>query len=77
MNICDLINECGGPDAVGVQFIDTCADDLNWSAKKGITRVTFGTEQPLATDGLPKFGVVIWLDRDAARSAIAKHRRAA
>ena len=74
MNICELINECGGPDKVGIQFIDQCADNLDWSAKKLATRVTFYTDQALTLDGLPKCGVIVWLDRDQVKAAIAKSR---
>lgn len=74
MNICELINECGGPDKVGIQFIDQCADTLDWSAKKLATRVTFHTDQVLTLDGLPKCGVIVWLDRDQVKAAIAKSR---
>ena len=74
MNICELINECGGPNKVGIQYLDQCADDLNWSAKRGITKVTFGTDQALTPDGLSMCGVVIWLDRELVKAAIAKAR---
>ena len=74
MNICELIHECGGPDKVGVQYIDQCADALNWSAKHGVTKVTFGTDQTLTPDGLPKCGVVVWLDREQVTAALAKAR---
>lgn len=74
MNICELITECGGPDKVGIQFLDQCADDMNWSAKRATTRVTFGTDCALTPGGLAKCGIVVWLDRDAVEAAIAKAR---
>lgn len=74
MNICELINECGGPDKVNIQFIDQCADKMDDTLVNGkpITRVTFGTEQALTPDGLTKLGVIVWLDREEVKSAIAK-----
>ena len=72
MNICELINECGGPDKVGIQPLDKCADSMNYSAKKGVTKVTFGTEQVLTPEGLPMLGIIVWLDRDQVAAAIAK-----
>lgn len=72
MNICDLINECGGPDKVGIQFIDQCAHRMDYSAKRGGTKVTFGTEQMLTPDGLAKCGVIVWLDREQVKAALAK-----
>ncbi len=74
MNICELINECGGPDKVGIQFLDQCADNLDYSAKRGNTMVRFGTDQVAGPDGLPKCGIVIWLDRKDVKAAIAKAR---
>ncbi len=73
MNICELINECGGPDKVGIQYLDRCADSMDWKAGRGTT-VKFGTDQPLTPNGLAKCGIVVWLDRDAVKAAIAKAR---
>lgn len=74
MNICELINECGGPDTVGIQYLDQCFDRADYSAKRGATMVTFGTDQMLTPDGLPKLGVIVWLDRDRVKAAIARAR---
>lgn len=74
MNICELINECGGPDKVGIQYLDQCVDRLDYSAKRGVTMVRFGTEQVIELDGLPKCGIVVWLDRGQVKAAIAKAR---
>lgn len=76
MNICELIDAVGGPDAVRVQFLDQCADDLNWSAKNNITRIRFGVEQALTPNGTEKFGIVVWLDREAVDAAISRARDA-
>jgi hypothetical protein len=77
MNICELIDAVGGPDAVRVQFLDQCADDLDWSAKNNVTRISFGVEQALTPNGTEKFGIVVWLDREAVGAALAKARGAA
>ncbi len=71
MNIAELITAVG-TEHVAIQFIDSCADDLNWSAKKGVTRITFGVEQPLTLDGMEKFGVVVWMDRKAVKAALGQ-----
>jgi len=60
-----------GDDNVGVQFLDQCASDLNYSAKRGTT-VTFGTDQPVDLKGTKKLGIVLWLDRDLVAAAISK-----
>lgn len=62
-----------GDDNVEFQNLDTCATDLNYAAKSG-TKITFGTEQPISLDGTKKLGLVVWLDRDAVKSALAKAR---
>lgn len=69
MNIAELITECG-VDKVDVQYIDQCADTLNMNG--GTTRITFGTEQPLTPHGTDKLGIVVWLDRDDVKAALAK-----
>ena len=71
MNICELINECGGPDKVRIQFLDQCVDTLDYSAKRGGTMVKFGTDQVATLDGLPMCGVIVWLDRNDVKAAIA------
>jgi hypothetical protein len=73
MNIAELITEVG-VDNTRVQFLDSCADTMSWSAKQGITKITFGTEEPLTPEGLAKCGIVVWLPRDAVNAAIAKER---
>lgn len=74
MNICELIEEVG-VDTVGVQYIDKCADALNYDAKRG-TRITFGTEEPLNLQGTERLGIVVWLDRKAVAAAVAKAKGA-
>lgn len=60
-----------GDDHVQLQNLDTCADTLDWSAKRG-TKITFGTEVRLTPDGTERMGLVIWLDRAAVKAALAK-----
>lgn len=73
MNINELIDACGGPEKVGIQFLDNCATSLNYNIKSG-TKITFGTEQPLTPKGTRDHGIVVWLDRDLVATAIAKIR---
>lgn len=72
MNIAELILAVG-VDNVGIQNLDVCADRLDWSEKKG-TRITFGTDQPLTPEGLPKLGLVVWMPRKEAEAALARAR---
>ncbi len=72
MKLSELILEIGDEN-IQIQNLDTCADTLDWSAKKG-TKVTFGTEVRLNADGLDKLGMVVWLDRPAVASALAKSK---
>lgn len=71
MNICELIERCGGPEKAGIQFIDQCADSLDYNHKRG-TRITFGTNQALTPEGTVKLGIVVWLDRDAVKAALTQ-----
>lgn len=74
MNICELINECGGPDKARVQFLDQCVDTVDYSVTRGCTMVKFGTDQVPTLNGLPMCGIVIWLNRDEVSAAIEKSR---
>lgn len=69
MNICELIDACGGPNVVRIQSLDHCADKLDWSHKKG-SRITFVSEQVITPEGTKDLGIIVWLDRDAALTAI-------
>lgn len=62
-----------GDDKVGVQFIDQCAIDLNWDHKKG-TRITFGTDVALGPNGTERLGMIVWMDRDAVKAALAAEK---
>ena len=74
MKLSELIAAVGDENVV-FQNLDQSADALDWSAKKGLTKVTFHTEQALTPNGpgngLPKLGLVVWLDRDAVKKAIS------
>lgn len=69
MNINELIDACGGPDKVGIQFLDRCATSMNYSARSG-TKITFGSDVGLTPDGTKLLGVVVWLDRTKVKEAI-------
>lgn len=72
MKLSQLIAACGD-DNVQFQNLDQCASDLNYTAKSG-TKITFGTEEPIDLKGTRKLGLVVWLDRDAVRAAVASHK---
>lgn len=72
MNISDLIKTIGD-DNVQIQFLDQCADSLNYNHKSG-TKITFGTPIALTPNGTDKLGIVVWMDRDAVKAAIAKSK---
>jgi hypothetical protein len=75
MKLSELISAVGDEN-VGLQNLDQSADALDWSAKKGLTKITFHTEQALILDGpgngLPKLGLVVWLDRQAVADAMKR-----
>lgn len=57
-----------GDDKVALQKLDECADRM--SMKGGITKITFGTDQPLTPNGTAQLGIVVWLDRDRVQQII-------
>lgn len=64
-----------GDDNVEFQNLDQSAQDLNWSAKSG-SRITFRSEMAITPEGTKKLGLVLWLDRDAVKAAVAASRSA-
>jgi len=68
MNLSELIAKYGD-DKVQFQNLDQCAETLNMN--KGVTKITFGTEQPLGLDGTQKLGIVVWMDRERVAKIIA------
>ena len=57
-----------GDDKVEFQNLDQCADSLNMN--KGVTRIMFGTPQPITPNGTTKLGLVVWLDRERVADLI-------
>jgi hypothetical protein len=58
-----------GDDKVQFQKLDESADRMNMNG--GITKITFGTDQPLDLNGTVQLGLVIWMDRDRVKQIIA------
>lgn len=63
-----------GDENVRLQNLDQSSISLNWDAKRG-TVIKFSTSEPLTLDGTSRLGLVIWLDRDAAKAALASKQR--
>jgi len=70
MKMSELIAEIGD-DNIGIQNLDTCNIDINWDHKKG-TVIKFGSEEPVDFNGTRRLGIIVWLDRDAVKKALAK-----
>ena len=58
-----------GDDKVQFQNLDQSLVSLNMN--KGVSKITFGTEQPANLDGPDKLGLVVWLDRARVAELIA------
>lgn len=72
MNLSELIAKYGD-DKVQFQNLDQSAETLNMN--KGVTKITFGTEQPIAPTGTVKLGLVVWLDRDRVAEIITAAKK--
>lgn len=44
---------------------------------KGVTKITFGTEQPINLDGMERLGLVIWFDRERVAEIVAASKATA
>lgn len=69
MKISELIARIGD-DKVEFQNLDNSLIAIDFNAKRG-TKITFGTSMTADLDGPTKLGLVVWLDRDAVKAAIA------
>lgn len=69
MKLSELIARYGD-DRVQFQNLDQCVQSLNRS-KKGLTKITFGTEQKISLNGTEQLGVVVWMDRKTVAEIIA------
>ena len=58
-----------GDDKVQFQNLDQSLVSLNMN--KGVSKITFGTEQPVNLDGPDKLGLVVWLGRARVAELIA------
>lgn len=61
-----------GDDKVQFQNLDQSIINLNMNS--GISKITFGTEQPVNLDGPDKLGLVVWLDRDRVKEIVAAEK---
>lgn len=68
MNLSELI-AAYGDDKVQFQNLDQSLISLNMN--KGVSKITFGTEQPVTPDGIGKLGLIVWLDRDRVKEIVA------
>lgn len=73
LKLSELIAEYGD-DVIEFQNLDQSATDLNMN--KGVTKITFGTEQAITFNGMEKLGIVVWFDRKRVADIIAKQTAA-
>lgn len=71
MTLSELITEYG-EDNLQLQYLDQATDSLNM--KGGVTKITFGAEQPIDMNGTVKLGIVVWLDRDRVAEIIKQSK---
>lgn len=69
MKLSDLISRIGD-DKIEFQNLDTCLVSVSSSAKRD-TKITFGTSMTAAFEGTTKLGLIVWLDREAVKDALA------
>lgn len=72
MKLSELINAYGD-DRVQFQNLDASMIAIDYS--RGITKLTFGTEQPCDANGMAKLGLIVWLDRKRVAEIVAKEQK--
>lgn len=75
MKLSELIARIGD-DNVEFQNLDGSLISVDFKAKSG-TKITFGTSMTADFDGTTKLGLVVWLDRDAVKAAVAASKAGA
>lgn len=68
MNIVQLVSAIGS-DNIGIQALDTCVTDLR--QLKACTKITLACDQSFDLNGLHKFGLLVWADRQVVADAVA------
>jgi len=66
-----------GDDKIEFQNLDQCIDTLDWNGKTGVTKIKFGAEQPINSQGTEKLGLVVWFDRDRVAEIVAASKAGA
>jgi len=61
MKLSEIIEKYGDDD-VEVQILDQCVSQMRRS-KKGVSTISFQSEETFDMNGLTRKGIVIWLDR--------------
>lgn len=72
LGMVELITAIGDAN-IRMQNLDTSSISLDWSAKKG-TKITFGTDMALTTDGTERLGLVLWVPRDLVAKILADRK---
>ena len=57
-----------GDDNIKIQSLDSCMMSL--SKHKGLTKISFLSDQPISGDTTSDIGIVMWIGRDAARKIL-------
>lgn len=70
MKLSELIVEYGD-DKVQFQALDKCASQIDFNHKKGVT-IKVHTDQRIGMNGMEKFGLILWFDRDRMANIIEK-----
>lgn len=65
-----------GDDKVRLQNLDVAGRTIDYHHKKGTT-ITFGTDEPIASGGMERLGLVVWLDRERVKEIIAASKGSA
>ncbi|QAY96669.1 hypothetical protein CWB41_13810 [Methylovirgula ligni] len=74
MKLSELIASVGD-DKVEMQNLDEVMISADYSMRRG-SHITFGTPRLVGLDGnTDKLGLVVWLDRDAVKAAIAAEKK--
>jgi hypothetical protein len=68
MKLSELIARYGD-EHIQFQNLDQCTERLDMN--RGVTKITFGTEQPIDMNGTQRLGIVVWMDRADVGKIIA------
>lgn len=71
MKLSEIIANAEAKGGVFLQQIDTATSSIDYHHKRGVT-LTVHTDQPIGDNGMERFGLLLWIDRETVAEILDK-----